>query len=173
MVSPSAFSPNGTTATNVAKLAQPMRRVNLSDPPVIGWETIKSRLEELSKLEVGWDGYRGVPMRFEVGYFAAEIIKNLLCGLSTPYMRDMRDRSTPYMPEIIPGSNGDVQIEWHRNGKSIELHVKAPYNVTAWRNNNAFGENGEEINLEADFTTINKWLEEFTGATPANEAAAA
>lgn len=161
MVSPSAFSPNGTTATNVAKLAQPMRRVNLSDPPVIGWETIKSRLEELSKLEVGWDGYRGVPMRFEVGYFAAEIIKNL-CGLSTPYM-----------PEIIPGSNGDVQIEWHRNGKSIELHVKAPYNVTAWRNNNAFGENGEEINLEADFTTINKWLEEFTRTTPANEAAAA
>ncbi|MCC6598054.1 MAG: hypothetical protein IT559_04635 [Alphaproteobacteria bacterium] len=161
MASPSAFSPNGTTATNVAKLTQPARRVNLSDPPIIGWEAIKSRLEELSKLEAGWDGYRGVPMRFEIGYFAAEIIKNLC------------DLSTPYMPQIIPGSNGDVQIEWHHSGKSIELHVKAPYDVTAWRNNDAVGEDGEEINLTTDFTAISKWLNEFTGATPANEAAAA
>lgn len=161
MVSSSAFSQNGTTATNVAKLTQPTRRVNLSDPPIIGWEAIKSRLEELSKLEAGWDGYRGVPMRFEIGYFAAEIIKNLC------------DLSTPYMPQIIPGSNGDVQIEWHVNGRSIELHVKAPYDVTAWRNNDASGENGEEINITTDFTVIGEWLKEFTRATPANETAAA
>lgn len=161
MASTSVFTPNGTAATNVAKLSQPVRRVNLSDPPIVGWEEIKGRLEELSQLEAGWDGYRGIPMRFEIGYFAAEIIKNLCC------------LSMPQLPEIIPGSNGDVQIEWHSNGKSIELHVHAPYSVTAWRNNNALGEDGEEINLATDFTVISDWLKEFTEVIPTNEASAA
>lgn len=161
MTNSSVFNPNGTAATNIAKLSPVTRRVNLSDPAVYGWEKIKLRLEELSRLEFGWDGYRGVPMRFEIGYFAAEIIKNVC------------DHSTNYSPQIIPGANGDVQLEWHYGDQSIELHIRAPYDVVAWRTNNQMGDDGEELYLSTDFTVISQWLREFSGTRRTNAASAA
>jgi hypothetical protein len=161
MTNNSVFNPNGTATTKIATLAPPTRRVNLSDPAVHGWEKIKLRLEELSRLELGWDGYRGVPMRFEIGYFAAEIIKSVC------------DYSVSHIPQIIPGANGDVQLEWHYGDQSIELHIRDPFDVIAWRTNKEIGEDGQELHLSRDFTIVSQWLREFSGTRRTNAASAA
>lgn len=161
MIDSSAFSRISATSTSVTSLPNNRyRRVNLTDPAIMGWEDIKNRLNELSQLPVGWDGYNAGPMRFEVGYFAAEIIRNV-CDQTT------------YPPAIIPGPNGDVQLEWHHNKNIIELHIRNPYDVVAWRTNDELGENGEEIYLTTDFTAVFLWLKDFAEIAHAHPAAAA
>lgn len=162
MADSSAFSRINAAASSVTSFPYGgHRRVNLTDPNINDWEDVKNRLSELSRLPVGWDGYNAGPMRFEVGYFAAEIIRNVC------------DQNTQHSPSIIPGSNGDVQVEWHHNGNIIELHIRNPYDVVAWRTNESLGENGEELYLTTDFTVVSSWLRDFAETAHADSTAAA
>lgn len=97
------------------------------------WSTeLSMKLEELMKLEQGWDGYDACPVSFDVAFFVSRVLENI-CFNQTP------------KPSVIPGSKGDLQIEWHINGYDIELHIIKPYHIEAVVYS-------EEENFEKEFT---------------------
>lgn len=121
------------------------------------WQsTVKARLEEIVRLHEGWDGYRGRPVSFGNALFALRVLESI-CSIDAP------------PPEIVPGCSGDLQIEWHLPGGDIELHVRAPNDVHAWRSMPS----DEELILSTDFSAIADWLRDLTEAPLAPDSAAA
>jgi hypothetical protein len=108
---------------------------------------LSDRFSELTSLPRGWDGYSGLPVSFDRAQFAANLIERI-CIEGIP------------APQLVPGSDGTIQIEWHVNQFDIEIDVLAPYNVTATRFD-YISEEEEEIELQADFTALAKWVSEL------------
>jgi hypothetical protein len=142
--------------------AFPRRRVSVrvTEPSKAWREAVIARLDCLIRLERGWDGYEGMPVSFANATFALRMLESA-CGDDAP------------VPEIVPGADGDLQIEWHLAGEDIELHVRGPNDVIAWR---MVGENdpdGEEIPLTNDFTIVVRWIENLAEREIATGTAAA
>jgi len=107
------------------------------------WSTgVLRQLNALVALPRGWDGYRAGPVRFDTANFALQLLESA-CGDETP------------CPQIIPGSDGDLQIEWHLPGGDVELHVAGPLRVSAW---SSIGGVEEHAALTNDFTVAAQWL---------------
>jgi hypothetical protein len=134
------------------------RRV--STPPHDYLKPVIDRLDELCRLEVGWDGYIAPPVSFSNAYFA-------LSMLASAWPPDAP------APQIVPGSSGDLQVEWHSATTDIELHVRGPNNVRVWRFIQGGDENGEELHLTTDFKVVAGWLAELSEASVAPRSAAA
>jgi hypothetical protein len=60
-------------------------------------------------------------------------------------------------PSLVPGSDGTIQIEWHRNQYDVEIDILAPRKVIASRFDHISGI-AEEIELDSDFTDLAAWL---------------
>lgn len=105
-------------------------------------QAVIDQLNCLVALEKGWDGYRGGPVRFDTAHFALRLLDSA-CGNDTP------------SPEIVPGSDGDLQIEWHLEAGDIELHVSGPLKVHAWARIDGVE---RDADLTNDFTTVAQWL---------------
>ena len=118
------------------------------------------RLDGLCQLETGWDGYVAPPVSFSNAYFALSVLASA-CPPDGP------------AAQIVPGSDGDLQIEWHSDATDIELHIRGPNNVRAWRFTQGGDEDGEEINLTTDFRVVAGWLAELSEASIAARSAAA
>lgn len=133
-------------------------RVTISD--IEGqWQTsAQQRLEELLRLEEGWDGYNGFPVSFANAMYAFRVLE-AICRPDTP------------APQIVPGSSGDLQLEWHEQGGDVELWVRGPNDVHAWRSLSD-NEDGEEIDLTTDFSIVSEWLKEAMERTIAGTATA-
>lgn len=139
--------------------AKPQQRATFFDSESCEWQAVaKSRLEELIRLKEGWDGYSAFPVSFDNAMFAYQ----MLDSIARP--------ETP-APQIVPGPSGDLQIEWHLAQGDIELWVRGPNNVHAWRSTDD-GED-EEIDLSTDFATVAEWLKEITSTEPTIAIAAA
>lgn len=116
------------------------------------WKNVvMRRLAELVALNRGWDGFDAPPVEFHNAYFSVQMLQSI-CSVETP------------APAIVPGYYGDLQVEWHSAGTHIELHVKGPNRVEAWRSTDETGVEGEEIDLSTDFTIVAKWLADLTRA---------
>src|SRR5688572_22784827 len=77
------------------------------------WRSIiMERLQHLVNLETGWDGYQGEAVSFENANFALKVLE-VVCSNGSP------------APQIVPGTAGDLQIEWHNRVADVELHVMA------------------------------------------------
>jgi hypothetical protein len=156
--STSAFSSMGTSTNNVTYLARRVR--TLINENVSRWgDEITERLEYLVRLKRGWDGYQGQPVSFINANFALQIL-NIICGMDTP------------APQIVPGISGDLQIEWHTAQGDLEIHVKGPNNVVAWRAMADGDSDGEEMPLTNDFAVVALWVKEITEPPVAAVAAA-
>lgn len=109
---------------------------------------IITKLEELVRLERGWNGYSAIPVSMSNAIYALRIIEEI-CLES-------------YLPEIVPGFDGDIQLEWHVNASIAELHIISPNNVYFWTN---FGfPKGMEIHIQdCDFSLVKKILSEMFG----------
>lgn len=158
----SAFDTTGVvqlSTTRVArKLAEPVRLIVAA--PSQSWaEAVSNRLEELLQLPSGWDGYGAPPVTFENAYFALDMLRSICPD----------DFAAP---QIVPGTAGDLQVEWHQDNYSIELHVRGPNSVTAYRQTVNLPD-GEEIELTNDFVQVWKWIKEMPGVGSAANAAAA
>ena len=117
-------------------------------PDMYSWRGhVSSKLQDLIKLNDGWDGYNAGPVSFTLAHFAMNMLE-AICKNDTP------------VPQIVPGVNGDLQIEWHMPSSDIELHVISANKVVAWR----CGSSGEEetLNLQTEFSAIAPWIEELT-----------
>jgi hypothetical protein len=118
------------------------------------------RLDELCQLPVGWNGYYAGPVTFTNASFALSMLEST-CGVDAP------------APQIVPGSDGDLQIEWHTSCADIELHVRGPFNVHAWRMRYGANDGGDEMILSNDFTAVANWVKELVEPVIAPGAAAA
>lgn len=111
---------------------------------------INARLDELVNLEPGWDGYNGQPVSLENANFALEILKQVCLSPNAP------------VPQIVPGVNGDLQMEWHTHSVEIELHILAPHQVHAWIFNAKTYPDGQEFLLDTDFSAVAQQIKEIT-----------
>ena len=117
------------------------------------------RLESLIQLPQGWDGYGAPPVGLEVVHFTLQMLKSI-CP------------SDMVAPQIVPGVAGDLQVEWHTPSTTIELHVRAPNSVAAWRQSPSVPD-GEEFELTNDFVMVLEWVREMLGDGSAAVATAA
>jgi hypothetical protein len=151
---------NSTAAfsTNVVSIRKEQAgKRNLSDRPYAWKERVVQRLEYLIRLERGWDGYNARNVQFPIAVFAISMLDSI-CGPSTK------------APDIVPGADGDLQIEWHTLNGDIELDVRAPNVVVAWRSTE--NPDGEEITLKNNFSVISGWVADLMEPTVAHNAAA-
>ena len=110
---------------------------------------VEERLQNLIRLQQGWDGYQGQPVSFTNAAFAFRMLESV-CGPYTP------------APQIVPGADGDLQIEWHTLKGDIELDVRGPNDVHAWRLVLGDDTDGEELYLRTDFSKIVEWIKKLT-----------
>ena len=107
-------------------------------------QELESRFKELTGLPIGWDGYQGKPVSSSCAKFAANLIESI-CVDHVP------------APQLVPGSDGTLQLEWHLNGYDIEIDVLAPLEVVATRHDHVTGEE-DEIKVESDFSELAEWV---------------
>lgn len=151
---------SGVSSTNnIVSIFSTHVRILIGDNGSLWSDEVTDRLEKLIRLKPGWDGYHGLPVSFVNANFALQMLNNI-CGLETR------------APQIVPGTAGDLQIEWHTLQGDIELHVKAPNNVHAWRALAGGDPEGEELNLTVDFAAVAQWVKEITEPPIATAAAA-
>lgn len=131
------------------------RRVEGNTSP---WNAaLGDRFNQICSLRPGWDGYRGAPVSFACAHFAATILEHLYTvGLPAP--------------SLVPGSDGTMQIEWHRNQYDIELDVLAPNKVIAYRYDHLSNEE-DDIEVSNDFTVVSEWLKDMKTARQAKRSA--
>ena len=115
------------------------------DWPSSPWfEELRKKFDEICSLPEGWDGYAGFPVSFSNASFAADLLERLYSDGVPP-------------PSIVPGSDGSLQLEWHRNQFDVEIDVLAPYQVVAKRTNHVT-DTEKEIELDSDFTALEEWI---------------
>lgn len=108
---------------------------------------LKRRFDELTELPRGWDGYGGRPVSFTCAQFAANLLERLF------------QEGVP-APSLVPGGDGTLQFEWHRNLYDVEVDVLGPYDVVAVRRDLVTGR-VEELELTADFTPLSDWISDL------------
>ncbi len=109
------------------------------------WITdLKDRFDELTSLPRGWDGYAGQPVSFTCAQFTANLLESL-------FVEDVP------APQIVPGGDGTLQFEWHRNQYDVEIDVLAPYDVVAIRRDHRTGAVWE-LELQTDFAPLSEWI---------------
>lgn len=155
--STNAFS--GSETRNIARLRCNRVRAVVYEPNSVWRDEVKARLDKLVDLKIGWDGYQGRPVTFQNAYFAMQMLESAC-------------QPDALTPQIVPGSDGDLQVEWHLRGGDIELHVRAPNDVYAWRRIAATSDE-EELHLTNDFVSVAEWIKELTESSLAADSAAA
>lgn len=109
---------------------------------------VQKKLFEFVNLKKGWDSYDAPSLRRDAGFFALEVLNNV-----------MRPRTPP--PQVVPSGVGGVQFEWHQCDMDIELHVTAPYHCEFWCEDRRTGEQISE-ELTTDFSLPRQALNELT-----------
>jgi hypothetical protein len=136
------------------------KRYTINENQSLWFAEVNCKLNKLASLPNNWDGYGAKAVLFENANFALNILSNI-CDASHQ------------APTIVPGSSGDLQIEWHTTQGDLELHIIAPYQVHAWYS--VLGENPieEELTLTFDFSKVAPILESILEIPIAAVAAAA
>jgi hypothetical protein len=139
-----------SAAASIMPFSGRVRRLTVAEPDHRWRPAAVGRLEELVRLEPGWDGYQGQPVSLLNANFALRMLESICASQSIE-------------PQIVPGSAGDLQIEWHTPSGDIELHVRAPNDVVAWRSG------ADEVYLTNNFIDVASWIEDLerTGAPAA------
>jgi hypothetical protein len=133
------------TVDPISSIFPPQTRVRVGVPRSKWIIDLKDRFDEITSLPRGWDGYDGRPVTFNTAQFAANLIERLfIAGVPTP--------------NVVPGTDGTVQIEWHRNQYDIELDVLGPYEIVAFRRDQRTGDE-QELELQTDFTALVGWID--------------
>lgn len=102
---------------------------------------------QLTNLPVGWDGYDAAPITFEVAKFSADLVE-LLC------------QNDIIAPSVVPGSDGSIQLEWHRRKLDLEIKIVAPNKIVALKFDQ-LTDVEEELQLDCDFARLEKWISEL------------
>lgn len=113
----------------------------------------QKRLNHLCALTKGWDGHRAPPVSFSAAHFALDILGRLGSAVTET-------------PQIVPGTAGNLQMEWCIGNIDIEVEVKGPFKVSATYYN-CETDDEDFMELTNDFGPLAKW---FTAAHDLQEA---
>lgn len=113
-------------------------------------EELSPKFQELMALPVGWDGYAGLPVSFDCVCFVVQLIDRLSINEIEA-------------PQVVPGSDGSLQLEWHNYGYDVELNILAPSEVLAFRRDVNTGVI-EELDLTTDYTVVYSWIMDMRNA---------
>ena len=75
-------------------------------------ESLQARADHLKALPQGWDSYNGAVIDPATADKSVEVALAL-----APLFPD-------YPPQIVPGGDGTVQVEFHANGYDVEAWVQ-------------------------------------------------
>lgn len=151
----SAFS------SNVVQLPSANSRLLVIEPDYSWRDSVVKHLEKLVReLPVGWDGYSAKPVSLLSANFALRML-DAICG------------SGADTPQIVPGLEGDLQLEWHTMKGDVELHVLGPNRVQGWRRLVGPIEREDELELGIEFSAVAEWVREITEQPRAPNVAAA
>ena len=140
------FSNSAFSGEVIRMPREPTRALAYQYLPTKPWRNdVMNRLQQLVALPRGWDGYRAEPVSLENAVFTLGIL-DAVCGPDVP------------VPQIVPGSHGDLQVEWHLHRGDIELHVRSPLHVRAWRQPAISPIAEEELELDLDFSAVAGWV---------------
>lgn len=114
------------------------------------YEQLKNRLDELISLPKGWDGYNAPRIEFDCAMFVANLLERMTIEGLPP-------------PQLVPGQNGSIQLEWHEGGFDLEVEVLAPYKVTATLFNIANNQE-DEFEFTNDFTELSRQIRRLRDA---------
>jgi hypothetical protein len=153
-------SVNTAFSSKVVRLPSANAKILVIEPDYSWRAATVANLEELVRLPIGWDGYKGLPVSLLNANFALRML-DVICG------------SGAEAPQIVPGLEGDLQIEWHTLKGDVELHVLGPNKVHGWRRLVRPVPREDELELEIDFSTVGAWVREITEQPRAVDVAAA
>jgi hypothetical protein len=153
-------STSSAFSSNVIPLPSANSRLQVIEPDYSWRNTAITRLEKLVREPVGWDGYSAIPVSLLNANFALRML-DAICG------------SGAAAPQIVPGLEGDLQIEWHTIKGDVELHVLGPNRVHGWRRLVGPVEREDELELEIEFSAVAAWVREITEQPRAPNVAAA
>ena len=125
------------------------------DPPPLAepnypWRSdVRQRLNDVVALQRGWDGYSGVGVSYTNASFAEQLI-TAVC------------HSCNVAPQIVPGSRGDLFVEWHSELGDVEIHIVGPYNVRGTYENVKTGVVIEDEPFSLDVAKVADWLREIS-----------
>ena len=74
-------------------------------------EQASEAIKELTQLVPGWDGYDGMPVQSQVAEHAYRFLEVI-------------GEHTQFMPDIVPLSNGGVQLEWYIGANEVEVMIE-------------------------------------------------
>lgn len=111
----------------------------------------EGRLDHLMGLPEDWDGYGSVPISEETRTAVIKLLYNVLSPNDA-------------LPSLVPGSDGAVNVEWHRPGLTFEVEVEPSGRLCAYYLDEESG--GEE--WEGDYREIEPRVGDFISrfATP-------
>ena len=81
---------------------------------------VADRLENLTRLEPGWDGHQGKPV-------APEFARDMLHMLGMPIFREMPE------PSIVPEPDGSVTVWWHALDYDLGININSLGMGTAYK----------------------------------------
>jgi len=121
---------------------------------------IGEKLADLVTLEIGWDGYRAKPVAYANAVYAQKLLDEV-CEEDTK------------VPSVVPGANGDLQLEWHVPGYDVEIHIVAPLDALFWCSDQNICPDLQPIRMGVDVSVAFKALKVMTESlNAANQAAA-
>lgn len=156
----SSTSISSAFSSNVVPLPSANSRLQVVEPDYSWRSAAVAHLEKLVREPVGWDGYNALPVSLLNANFALRMLDAICGGGAAP-------------PQIVPGIEGDLQIEWHTMNGDVELHVLGPNRVHGWRRLVGPVAREDELELEIEFSAVAAWVREITEQPRAPNVAAA
>jgi hypothetical protein len=147
-------------SAKVVRLPSATSKIIVIEPDYAWRAEVQKRFKAVCDLTFGWDGYQAQPVSFPNVVFAMNMLDST-CGNDVP------------APQIVPGVNGDLQIEWHTLKGDVELHVLGPNRVHGWRKLVGPDQREDELELDIEFSAVAAWVREITEQPRAIDAAAA
>jgi hypothetical protein len=126
---PTATTNPATKSSEGIESHEGWRPAGYDDPRFVAG--VQADIEALRGLTPNWDGYGAPAIDPEVIQAAKQFIARLPMNLA-------------FRPQVVPTSNGSLQLEWHQGEKSLELEFESPRSIRYLQWNPAKGEEAED-----------------------------
>jgi len=97
----------------------------------------REHIEPVLALKAGWAGPGSQPVSRPAVYLAEHLLGLALAGISAPLV----------LPSVVPGLDGEIQLEWHRGSLDLEVLIDEEGQITALLEDHSLG---VEIEKEGD-----------------------
>lgn len=100
-------------------------------------------------------------------YYGGSCVKDTCANFANHLLNVLFVEGVP-APQLVPGGDGTVQMEWHRNGFDLEIDIALPYGVFATRRdlvNNLV----DEIEVTSDLSILLQWISNLAPAVKSEQ----